>query len=115
MIVADESVPLPVILKLRDEGHNILSIAETTPGVPDEAVLERANQEQALLLTEDKDFGELVFRDHRAHHGVVLARRIRAFGRFLCFLAISGWSLSKITIFVHNLTAQERELVDFRY
>jgi predicted nuclease of predicted toxin-antitoxin system len=44
------------------------------PGVSDEAVLDRANREVALLLTADKDFGELVFRQRRVTPGVVLIR-----------------------------------------
>jgi predicted nuclease of predicted toxin-antitoxin system len=44
------------------------------PGIPDDAVLDLANREAALLLTADKDFGELVFRQHRLTSGVILVR-----------------------------------------
>lgn len=43
-------------------------------GIPDEVVLARANAESALLLTDDKDFGELAFRQGLVHSGVVLMR-----------------------------------------
>lgn len=44
------------------------------PGISDDKVIQRANQESALLLTADKDFGELVFRQGRIIYGVVLIR-----------------------------------------
>jgi predicted nuclease of predicted toxin-antitoxin system len=49
-------------------------VAELAPAISDEQVLERANREQALLLTADKDFGELVYRQRRAATGIVLLR-----------------------------------------
>ena len=44
------------------------------PGISDDAVLDKANRESALLITADKDFGELVFRQHRFLMGIVLIR-----------------------------------------
>ena len=46
----------------------------TSPSLSDDAVLERANALQAVLITADKDFGELVYRQGRSHAGVVLIR-----------------------------------------
>lgn len=63
-----------IVDELRDEGYNVLYIAEFAPSVDDETVLYEANQNRALLLTEDKDFGELVYRQGRVHMGVVLIR-----------------------------------------
>lgn len=73
-LVADESVNKLIVDELRNEGHNVLYIAEFAPSVDDETVLQQANQNRALLLTEDKDFGELVYRQGRVHMGVVLVR-----------------------------------------
>ena len=72
--VADESVDQPVISRLRQDGHEILAVIELEPGIADEKVLELANQEGVVLLTGDKDFGELVFRDRRYAFGIVLIR-----------------------------------------
>jgi predicted nuclease of predicted toxin-antitoxin system len=72
--LADESVDGPVVDRLCEDGHDVLSVAETEPSLPDEAVLAMANQRDALLLTADKDFGELVFRQRRVSAGVVLIR-----------------------------------------
>jgi len=75
--IADENIDQAIIMKLRSVGHIILSIGEMNPGISDEEVLEIANHQGAVLLTSDKDFGELVFRDHRYTFGIVL---IRLFG-----------------------------------
>jgi predicted nuclease of predicted toxin-antitoxin system len=71
---ADESVAAPIILRLRSDGHTVLSIRELAPGSPDIDVLNQARQASSVLLTEDKDFGELVYRDKSFHHGIVLIR-----------------------------------------
>lgn len=73
-LLADESVDFPIIRRLRAENFAVDSIAETNSGVPDDQVLSIANANGALLLTADKDFGELVFRLGRIHNGVVLLR-----------------------------------------
>jgi predicted nuclease of predicted toxin-antitoxin system len=72
--LADESVDQPIVDRLRQDGHNVLAVAELEPSIPDETVLIRANQGEALLLTTDKDFGELVFRQRQVTEGVVLIR-----------------------------------------
>lgn len=64
--LADESMDQPIVERLRADGHVVLAVIEMEPSLPDEAVLTRANQQEAILLTADKDFGEIVFRQrHR--------------------------------------------------
>ena len=72
--LADESVDRQIVDSLRQRGHDVLYVAEMEPGISDDAVLDLANQEGALLLTADKDFGELVFRLGRFAPGVILLR-----------------------------------------
>jgi predicted nuclease of predicted toxin-antitoxin system len=61
LFLADESCDAAVVRALRAAGHDVKSISETAPGSSDRAVLDRALTEQRVLLTEDKDFGKLVF------------------------------------------------------
>jgi predicted nuclease of predicted toxin-antitoxin system len=63
------------------------------PGIADDLVLELANRESAVLLTADKDFGELVFRLKRVASGVVLVR-------------LSGLSLEKKAEIVSQVVNQ---------
>jgi predicted nuclease of predicted toxin-antitoxin system len=57
-LIADECVDRQIVDRLRGEGHEVFYMAEMDPSIPDEIILERANQKNALLLTADKDFGE---------------------------------------------------------
>jgi predicted nuclease of predicted toxin-antitoxin system len=72
--VADESCARPVIRALRESGHDVLAIAEILAGATDEQVLARAVDEKRVLITEDRDFGELVYARGRPSAGVVLVR-----------------------------------------
>lgn len=59
---------------LRAASHDVLYIAEAAAGLSDTDVIALASREKRLLLTEDKDFGDLIFRRERAVPGVVLLR-----------------------------------------
>lgn len=63
-----------VIARLRADGHAVGAIAELSPSVADDAVLATASDSLAVVLTEDRDFGDLVFRLAHRHCGVVYTR-----------------------------------------
>ncbi|MCD6290750.1 MAG: DUF5615 family PIN-like protein [Anaerolineae bacterium] len=73
-ILADEGVDRPIVERLRRSSHQVWYVAEMEPGISDDVVLDLADQERAILLTADKDFGELVFRQGRITRGVILIR-----------------------------------------
>lgn len=75
-LLADESVERQIVERLRLDGHEVLYVAEMEPSIGDDVVLERANEKAALLVTGDKDFGELVFRDKRLTAGGVTLLRL---------------------------------------
>lgn len=72
--VADESCSRPVIEALRQAGHDVLAIAEVAKGTSDEDVLQLAAEDKRVLITEDRDFGELIYARGRPTAGVVLVR-----------------------------------------
>jgi predicted nuclease of predicted toxin-antitoxin system len=73
--VADENFPRPALEALRKAGWEVFSIAEDCPGISDEEVATLCAGQQRILLTFDKDFGELIFRRGlSAGSGVVLFR-----------------------------------------
>ncbi len=72
--VADEGIDLPIVTALRQGGHKVWYIAEISPAISDEEVLQLANEQQAILVTFDKDFGKIIFRQSQATHGIVLLR-----------------------------------------
>ena len=75
--LADENVDRQIVERLRRDGHEVAYIAETSPGIIDETVLAESRNSVRLLITADKDFGELVFRNRQVSAGVLL---IRLFG-----------------------------------
>jgi predicted nuclease of predicted toxin-antitoxin system len=72
--LADECIAAPLVGLLRNAGHDVAYVAEAAAGLSDADVVALASSEMRLLLTEDKDFGDLVFRRERAAPGVVLLR-----------------------------------------
>jgi len=72
--LADESCDFAVVQALRREGHRVTAIVEISPRAPDERVIALARRSRSLLLTEDKDFGQLVFAQRRRSAGVMLIR-----------------------------------------
>ena len=73
-LVADESVDRQIVEALRREGYNIWYVEEMSPSISDKDVLSLANKNNAPLITADKDFGELIFRQKLIPYGVVLIR-----------------------------------------
>src|SRR5262249_16872354 len=72
--LVDECTGPTVAQWLRQEGHDVVSVYEEARGSSDESLLARSNREDRILITNDKDFGEPVFRDRLPHKGVVLLR-----------------------------------------
>jgi len=72
--LADENVDRPIVARLRAEGHAVTYVLELAPSIPDAEVASLAARESALLITADKDFGELMFRERRITQGVILIR-----------------------------------------
>lgn len=75
--VADENFDFAIVRQLRAKGFTVLSIAESFSSIPDTQVLQIAVDRNAVLLTEDKDFGELVHRLRMPHCGILLVRLLK--------------------------------------
>ncbi len=74
-ILADENFPGDAVEALRARGHDVLWVRVEAPGIGDREVLGRAQAEDRIVLTFDKDFGELAFRfGLPATSGVILFR-----------------------------------------
>lgn len=59
--LADENIPKAAIVFLRERGEDVLAVAELSPGIPDERVIEIARGEHRILLSFDRDHGDLIF------------------------------------------------------
>ena len=75
--LADENFPLGSIKFLRNSGHDVAAVIEDSPGAKDYEVLERASREQRIILTFDRDYGELIYsRKHLITGGIIYLRFI---------------------------------------
>ena len=72
--LVDECTGPSVAAWLRNDGHEVFSVYEEARGVEDDIILQKAFEENWVLITNDKDFGDKVFRDGRLHKGVILQR-----------------------------------------
>ena len=72
--LADESCDFNVVRALREAGFDVLPVVEITPRATDARVIELATLADRILLTEDKDFGQLVYASTETTPGVVLIR-----------------------------------------
>jgi predicted nuclease of predicted toxin-antitoxin system len=72
--LADESCDFCVVRALRKASHNVLAISEISPAAEDLHVVKLALEERRILLTEDKDFGQLVYAQGQEIHAVILVR-----------------------------------------
>src|SRR5690348_4387868 len=72
--LADESCDFSVVRALRSAEHDVVAIAEVSPRADDDDVRERAVRDERILVTEDKDFGQLVYASMRRTGGVIFIR-----------------------------------------
>lgn len=72
--IADENIPKSIVTFLRGSGHDVTSIYETNRGMKDDDILKRSFSELRVLITNDSDFGELIFYRKLPACGVILFR-----------------------------------------
>jgi predicted nuclease of predicted toxin-antitoxin system len=72
--LVDECTGPAVAHWLEQQGHDAVSVYNQARGIDDDKVIEIAEVEERILITNDRGFGEKVFRERRPHHGVVFLR-----------------------------------------
>ena len=72
--LVDECTGPSVAAWLREQGHDVFSVYEQSRGADDDMLIQKAFTENWILVTNDKDFGEKVYRERRPHHGVIFLR-----------------------------------------
>ncbi|MEJ2351980.1 MAG: DUF5615 family PIN-like protein [Anaerolineales bacterium] len=70
----DECTGTAVARWLREHGHDTFSVYGQARGMDDDDIVERAYVEDYILVTNDKDFGEKIYRDMKPHKGIILLR-----------------------------------------
>ncbi|MBC2699315.1 MAG: DUF5615 family PIN-like protein [ANME-2 cluster archaeon] len=72
--LVDECTGLAVAQWLRLQNHDVVSVYDEIRGADDKEVIKKASEQNRILITNDKDFAELVFREKKQHKGVILLR-----------------------------------------
>jgi predicted nuclease of predicted toxin-antitoxin system len=78
-LLADENFPKASVLLLRQLYYDITSIGEDDPGITDHSVMDTAIREQRLILTFDRDYGELIFKHNKKPEQGALYLRLSAY------------------------------------
>ncbi|MBX3398100.1 MAG: DUF5615 family PIN-like protein [Gemmataceae bacterium] len=73
-VLVDVSAGLRIAEALRSSGHDVVSVRDVDPRMSDRDILDWATRDGRLIVTMDKDFGELVHRSGQSHSGVLLLR-----------------------------------------
>lgn len=72
--LVDECTGSKVAEWLRSENHEVFSVFDEARGITDDEILSKVFDENWILITNDKDFGEMIFRERRNHHGIIFMR-----------------------------------------
>lgn len=72
--LVDECTGPSVAKWLCEQGHDVFSVYDEARGIDDDQIIRTALEEKRILITNDKDFGEKVYRDNRSHVGIILLR-----------------------------------------
>jgi predicted nuclease of predicted toxin-antitoxin system len=90
-LLANENFPGDAILALREVGHDVLWVRTEAPGSPDTVVLAQAEREKRILITFDKDFGELAFRAKLpVTAGIILFRISMPSAQYVATMAVAA-------------------------
>jgi len=72
--LVDECAGPAVAAWLQAHEHEVFSVYDSARGMDDNDIVQKALEENWILITNDKDFGDQIYREHKSHHGVILLR-----------------------------------------
>ena len=72
--LVDECTGPAVTEWLSKQGHEVFSVYDEARGSVDDVIIKKAFKENWILITNDKDFGEKIYRERRPHRGIILLR-----------------------------------------
>ncbi|TRX40770.1 DUF5615 family PIN-like protein [Flavobacterium restrictum] len=72
--LVDECVGTTVATFLKSKNHTVFSVFEESRGASDDELLAKSYAENYILITSDKDFGEMIFKNKKLHKGIILIR-----------------------------------------
>ena len=73
-LLADENIPKETVNLLKEQGVDVISVQDFSSGLSDRDILELANAKGRIVLTFDKDFGQIIFKEKYKSQGLILLR-----------------------------------------
>lgn len=73
-LLVDECTGPSVARWLRAQSHDVFSVYDQSRGMTDDAIFAKAYAESWIIITNDKDFDEKIYREKKSHHGVIFLR-----------------------------------------
>lgn len=106
--LANENIPLRTIELLRQQGYTVYSISEESPGIDDRTVLDLAVVRETIVLTFDRDYGELIYsKKLPTPPGVVFFRFIPSYPQEPGELLLSYLEIKEVAL-VNHFTVIDR-------
>ena len=72
--IADENIPRETVELLKKKGLDIVTVSDVSPGLGDDEILDLARKDERIVITFDRDFGQLIFKQKRKTEGLILLR-----------------------------------------
>ncbi len=91
-ILADENIDRSIVEYLRSAGHDVVWMSQHAPGADDEIVMSLAQSEQRVIITFDRDYGELLYHQHKAAVGVIYLRIDAISPEYLLTTFVRAWT-----------------------
>ena len=111
--LANENIPLETVKELEHK-TDIVSLSEKCPGLSDEEILKMAHGENRILITFDKDFGELIFKRRIPTRGVVLLKIRPKSPKYITERILSLIKHTEIPLEDHFCVLTEKRLIPLR-
>ncbi|QOI96947.1 MAG: DUF5615 family PIN-like protein [Flammeovirgaceae bacterium] len=108
-LLLDENIGLGIIRILEQAGHDIRSILISSPGISDAAVIHIANSERRLIITFDRDFGKLIFKNNIIPVEGISHLTPKETGTLLVNTLRSGWNFRKKISILSETKFRQRE------
>lgn len=108
-LLADENVDRPIVLWLRERGHDVVEVAVVAAGAADAALVKLSRDEHRVLLTFDRDIGRILRADPSQHPGVVYLR-LRGVGADLWSAFSDVWPIVEPLARGHFVTVRNSQV-----
>jgi len=122
LFLANENIPQKSVIYLKEKGHDVKSISKSSPGITDIEVLNIAKKEERIIVTFDRDYGYLIYKENiDFKNGIIYFRYIPSnpvkLGEVLVNLINSGVYFEEYFTIINNESIRQKlsDLIDYQH